>query len=375
MTWALSQFRTGELVQIRSKAEILATLDEKGCVDGMPFMPEMLQYCGKVVPVSAVAHKTCDTAKIKGTGRRLDEAVHLVGLRCDGSAHGGCQAACNLFWKDAWLKPVTGRDARADRSGSPAQCDETLLLTKTLEAPAHAGEEPRYACQATRLYEATSALPWWNGRQYLLDVVTRNFSIGHVARVLVLTLLKHLTRRTPIGYRAIDGLYQRTHRWLTGRDVPEVFGPIARDAQTPSARLDLRPGERVRIKSQEEILATLNETGKNRGLSFDPEMAPYCGRIATVRQSVTQIIDETTGKMRRMKQPCIMLEGVVCGSEYSQCRLMCPRAIPSYWRELWLERVDDSVLSPRANTPGAFASAPSGELGSGASMPPLTLRS
>ena len=34
-----------------------------------------------------------------------------------------------------------------------------------------------------------------------------------------------------------------------------------------------------------------------------------------------------------------MLEGVVCNSEYATGRLNCPRAFPSYWREIWLERV------------------------------------
>lgn len=344
MTWDLSQFRAGDLVQIRSKAEILATLDESGSVDGMPFMPEMLQYCGKVVPVAAVAHKTCDTAQVKGTGRRLEQAVHLTGLRCDGSAHGGCQAACNLFWKDAWLKPVIGSATRPNASAPrPSGCDEEQLRARTLQTPLKPGEDPRYSCQATRLYDASTALPWWNVRQYILDVITGNFSARHVARVLVLTLLKHTVRRAPIGYRPMKRLYERVHRWLTGRDVPEVAGPIARDARTPTGRLDLKAGERVRIKSRAEILATVNEVGQNRGLSFDVEMAPYCGQTATVRTSVTAIIDETTGKMRRMKQPCIMLDGVVCGSEYSQCRLMCPRAIPSYWRELWLERVDSEA--------------------------------
>jgi len=33
----------GELVEVRSKDEILATLDERGRFDGMLFVPEMLQ--------------------------------------------------------------------------------------------------------------------------------------------------------------------------------------------------------------------------------------------------------------------------------------------------------------------------------------------
>ena len=106
MTWKLSCYRTGDLVEVRSKEEIVATLDQHGSVDGMPFMPEMLQYCGRRFRVGAVAHKTCDTARQTWTGRRLQATVHLAGLHCDDLAHGGCQAECNPFWKDEWLKPA-----------------------------------------------------------------------------------------------------------------------------------------------------------------------------------------------------------------------------------------------------------------------------
>src|SRR5262245_28707372 len=107
MTWKLSRYRTGDLVEVRSKEGILATLDQHGFGDGLPFMPDILQYCGRRFRVRAVAHKTCDTARQTWKGRRLPATVHLVGLHCDGLAHGGCQAECTLFWKDAWLKPAT----------------------------------------------------------------------------------------------------------------------------------------------------------------------------------------------------------------------------------------------------------------------------
>jgi hypothetical protein len=38
-------------VQVKTAAEILATLDSEGKLDGLPFMPEMLQYCGQTVTV------------------------------------------------------------------------------------------------------------------------------------------------------------------------------------------------------------------------------------------------------------------------------------------------------------------------------------
>ena len=41
-----SQLRAGDLVQVRSKEEILKTLDEKGQLENLPFMPEMFEFCG-----------------------------------------------------------------------------------------------------------------------------------------------------------------------------------------------------------------------------------------------------------------------------------------------------------------------------------------
>jgi hypothetical protein len=107
---------------------------------------------------------------------------------------------------------------------------------------------------------------------------------------------------------------------------------------TPSAKLDLRPGELVRIKSKREIEVTLDEKQHNRGLFFEGEMARHCGRIARVRGRVERLVDELTGELVEIKSDCIMLEGVVCQGDY---HLFCPRGIYSFWREIWLERVDD----------------------------------
>src|SRR5262245_10983550 len=106
-------YRVGQWVEIRPAGEILDTLDQDGALDGLPFMPEMLQYCGRRFQVYKSAHKTCDTIGDWAI-RTMNDAVHLE-LRCDGSAHGGCQAGCLLFWKTAWLKPVDGQAATVAR--------------------------------------------------------------------------------------------------------------------------------------------------------------------------------------------------------------------------------------------------------------------
>lgn len=88
---------------VRSKDDILATLDEQSRLDGLPFQPEMFAFCGRHLRVSGVAHKTCDTIHKTG-GRKMRDAVHPEGNRGDGSLHGGCQADCLFFWKTVWLR-------------------------------------------------------------------------------------------------------------------------------------------------------------------------------------------------------------------------------------------------------------------------------
>ena len=116
--------QVGEWVEVRSKQEILQTLDKKGRLDGMPFMPQMFEYCGKRFKVYKSAHKTCDHVYTVAS-RSIGDAVHL-NLRCDGRAYGGCQHKCLLFWKEAWLKPVS-----PDVSPPPASRDETRRDERT----------------------------------------------------------------------------------------------------------------------------------------------------------------------------------------------------------------------------------------------------
>src|SRR5215475_13968890 len=125
------KLKAGEWVEVRSKEEILATLDSKGELDGMQFMPEMFAFCGQKLQVFKRAHKTCDTV-FPIRGRRVADTVHLD-TRCDGAAHGGCQAGCLLFWKVAWLKPVgkASSDSGPETKAAAANCTEANLYAQT----------------------------------------------------------------------------------------------------------------------------------------------------------------------------------------------------------------------------------------------------
>lgn len=335
------KLKAGMLVEVRSREEILASLDQDGRLERMPFMPEMLEHCGKQYRVSAVAHKTCDSAYKTG-GRRLENAVHLEDLRCDGSAHDGCQATCLFFWKSAWVKPVD--EVKPVSAGVPspdkrAGISEAQLSAATVKAGSDS-PEPIYSCQATQLYHATTLLPWWDARQFWRDIRYGNVSVGRAARVLTVAGFRWLTT-LGIGYRISMWTYDKVHRALNGFPAPVGSGTIPMGQPTPGCDLGMKPGEWVRVKSHEEIKQTINTGGKNRGMWFDHEMVKFSGHDYRVARRVDKIIDEVSGKMLHMKQPCVVLDGVWCTAEYTNSRLLCRRAVTTYWRENWLERVSD----------------------------------
>jgi hypothetical protein len=134
-------------------------------------------------------------------------------------------------------------------------------------------------------------------------------------------------------------LYDRFQALWGGLPYPRHRGTLPKSQPGPTATLDLQPGDFVKVKSYEEILATLNTNNTNRGMAFDGEMMPYCGRTFRVRGRVEKFIDERTGYLKRMKTPAVILEGAFCRARYSNHRMFCPRSIYSWWREIWLERV------------------------------------
>jgi hypothetical protein len=140
-------------------------------------------------------------------------------------------------------------------------------------------------------------------------------------------------------------LYDRFQGLIGGVPYPRRHGVLPAGSRTPVNPLNLQPGEWVRVKSRDEILATCDEGDMNRGMKFDAELVPYCGGNYRVLKRVTRILNEKTGTMQVMKTPCIILDSVVCQARYSECRLFCPRSVYSYWREIWLERSDNPHAS------------------------------
>jgi hypothetical protein len=316
-------------VEVRSLEEILATLDSRGEVDALPFMPEMVAWCGRQVRVFRRVDKIFDW--ILGSGlRRMRDTVILEGLRCDGCYHGGCQADCPILWKEAWLRRASMKQKPAITrvTGSSAGLD---LGQFTMRIDAETSEQ-RYVCQLAKLPEATTPTPWNDPRNFLRELLDGNVRIGPFFSFIAILAFNSVQRRCG-GVR------------FPFRATPPL-------QMTPHAELNLQPGELVRIKGKHEIERTLNAQFKNRGLWFDKEMTRYCGGTYRVLARVNRQIDERTGKMMTFTNPCITLEGVTATGEYHEFAPLDERI---YWREIWLERVTgEAAKSSRSEDQSAF---------------------
>jgi hypothetical protein len=114
-------------------------------------------------------------------------------------------------------------------------------------------------------------------------------------------------------------------------------GFITINALAPSipGRLGLRAGDRVFVRSKEDIQVD-----------------------NTVYTRVDRLINEHTGKMMTMKNPCIQLEDVYCRAECTATRLGCPRGSNTYWREIWLKRISVPARSVESACEVAHACSP-----------------
>lgn len=329
--------KVGDWVVVRPAHEILATLDRNACFDNLPFMPQMYGYCGKHFRVRKSAHKMCDTVFATGA-RQMTDAVFLDDVLCDGAAFGGCEMACSIVWKEAWLRRVEDKPAVPQ-----LQSDARLeALAWSASRTDQGAAEPIYSCQATKLPAATRPLPWWSVHQYVVDFKSGNVGLSAVAARFLFVLYAQLVA-SGLGFGAPLRWFYNVIQSLRGEaPFPVHAGRIRAGAPTPTVNLGLQEGDLVRIKSVDQILETVDKNMFNRGLSFHAEFTPYCGKTFRVKQRVRKLINEKTGRLVTLKNSCIILDGVICHGRFTQ-PINCPRAMPPYWREIWLERVDTGV--------------------------------
>jgi hypothetical protein len=309
----------GETVEVRSWEEIRATLDERGTLEGLPFMPEMVRFCRQRFRVHGRADRTCvETMKQRG----MKDTVWLEEARCDGQGHDGCQIMCLTFWKEAWLK-------RAD-AALPAP-PATPISVAPWPYPVKGEATGTYICQSSQLAKASFSLGvLGNLASYFRDLYFGNVHPGRLAKLAY--IFASLKLRGRIGeIRELKG------------DTPKT---------PPFEPLGLSPGDVVEVKGPEEIQSTLDRNGRNRGLPFTYDLLEFSGKKYRVLRPIERVIDESTGEMRRPKN-AVVLEGVRCTGTY---RRGCVRCTYLLWREAWLKRVEggqsDALIPDHQRSPG-----------------------
>lgn len=310
------KLRPGDFVEVKSPAEILQTLDGNGTLDRLPFMPEMVEFCGKRFHVAKRVVKTCYYGATSGMRKfPAEDVVLLEGLRCSGEAHDGCQKACTIFWREAWLRKVEGPGTIA------VNLDQES--SKWLRARLKTTVSPTtYFCQSSEILNSSVELSRWERFGKCFDEVH-------------------------CGNCGVWEMAQRIGEWFFWRIRRKFLGAYARGTQksTPVESLNLRSRELIEIKPLAKISETLDEASYNRGLFFTPAMGGACGEKYRVERRIEKIIVDGTGEMRQLRNTAF-LEGSMCGCS---CVAFggCPRNEYAYWREIWVRRLEPAAGEKR----------------------------
>ena len=129
---------------------------------------------------------------------------------------------------------------------------------------------------------------------------------------------------------------KRLYRWLSSFR-------IIRTKQTPPEKqrnistASLHTGDQVRVRSREEIEATLDRFKEFKGCAFLEYMWQYCGTTQRVLQPMERFLDERDYQVKSSRG-IVLLENVICRGTPVFGR--CDRACHLFWRVEWLEKLD-----------------------------------
>lgn len=103
--------QTGDLVRVRARQEIDATLDPFKELKGCAFLPDMYQYCGTQQRVLRSMQRFMDERDYKL--KKARGVILLENVICTGTpAFGACDRCCFLFWREEWLERLADVQGR-----------------------------------------------------------------------------------------------------------------------------------------------------------------------------------------------------------------------------------------------------------------------
>lgn len=255
-------------------------------------MPEMMKYCGTNQKILAPVKRIKSEKKGFSDKLGLLKNVYLLeNIFCDGKYHNNCSRKCRILWHKEWFTT-----------------EETSNIGNIRDNQLKIKNEDAIMCQSTSLQNA-------------MMIISANFH----QNVFKLDYL----RNTSLVDFVRDALYSVYYLW-SSRNL-STKGVLKR---TPSLNLGLKVGDKVRVKSFDEIKATLDSKGRNRGLGFQTEMIKYCGCVFTVSDVMSKAISEYTDDVKIVNNS-VLLDDTYCNGSF---HLRCARRCPHIWRDIWLTR-------------------------------------
>ena len=161
------------------------------------------------------------------------------------------------------------------------------------------------------------------------------FSIGP-ANTIERSFVKRMKRSLAVPWnnhvkKWLKQAYLMSIRWSGGssaQTAAKEFAPV----------IPFTKGDLVRVRSCEEIQATLDPFKELRGCAFLPDMYQYCGTQQRVLRSMRYFLDERDYKLKKARG-VVLLENVICNGTPTFGE--CDRCCFLFWREEWLEKITE----------------------------------
>jgi hypothetical protein len=95
----------GNMIRVRSKAEIEKTLEQRNQLRGCTFTEEMWSYCDTKQRVLKRVKQFLEEHDY--LVKKCTDVVLLEGVLCKGTKdYPDCDRSCFLFWREEWLEKV-----------------------------------------------------------------------------------------------------------------------------------------------------------------------------------------------------------------------------------------------------------------------------
>ena len=282
------------VVYVKEFDEIVKSLDQNDSLNGVQFMPEMIKYCGtKQELLAPVKRVKSDKRRFIDKLGYLEDVYLLENTWCDGEHHNNCSRKCRILWHEEWFTE-----------------EEPQSMENTNETDLMLNNHDPLLCQSTTIDKAMTHI----SSSFFKNIFEWFYIQNTSLKDIVLDVL--------------DSLY-----YIYFSLTHEKVGILIR---TPTNDIGLKVGDKVRVKSFDEIKATLDTKGRNRGLGFQTEMIKFCGKgVFTVSDVMNNAISEYTDEIKKVKSSVLLKETFCDGRFHRRCGRKCPHI----WREIWLKKV------------------------------------